>query len=139
MADKSHQEGQALLELQEKLDMSNAMMNMFRSQQQRVVINIKRTQLTLEELGSMPDGARMYKPVGKSYFLTPKGQLSQELQKDINGYKEDAKQLSVKEQHTEKTIASTMAEVRELLQSHPEVTAQYKDLVTKAPLTGPKQ
>ena len=28
MADKSHQEGQALLELQEKLDMSNAMMNM---------------------------------------------------------------------------------------------------------------
>jgi hypothetical protein len=59
-----------------------------------------------------------------SYFLTPKGQLSQELQEDINSYKDEAKQLSVKEKHTEKTIASTTTEIRELLQSHPEVTGQ---------------
>eukprot|EP00877_Chromochloris_zofingiensis_P000415 jgi/Chrzof1/10374/Cz04g39170.t1 len=90
---------------------------------------MKRTALTLEELSALPDDATTYKPVGKSYFLTPKQQLVQQLQENITSDNEEVTKLNQQKEHAEKAIMATENEIRELIKQHPEAAAAFQQML----------
>jgi chaperonin cofactor prefoldin len=57
---------QALAELQEKLSTTQAFHGFLTGSHQRATVELRRTELTLEELGALPDDVVTYKPVGKA-------------------------------------------------------------------------
>jgi chaperonin cofactor prefoldin len=64
MADQ--QQAAELMELREKIEMNTGFARMLEGQSQRATIELRRTKLTLEELGTLPDDTVTYKPVGKT-------------------------------------------------------------------------
>ncbi len=57
---------QTLMELRDKIEVSSAFIGMLEGQSRRATVELRRTELTLEELGHLPDDAVTYKPVGKA-------------------------------------------------------------------------
>eukprot|EP00775_Hariotina_reticulata_P011300 gene11300-11450_t len=115
---------QALAELKDKMDIGVAVAAQVQSQLQRAKINKRRSELTLQELSQIPDSVPMYKQVGKAYFLAPMQQLVGDLQDDIKIMEDEAKRLAQQLQHAEKSISATEGELKELIQSHPELRKQ---------------
>jgi hypothetical protein len=55
-----------LVELRDKLDVAASHLAMVQAQQRRTAVGLRRAQLTLEELGALPDDAATYRAVGKA-------------------------------------------------------------------------
>lgn len=57
---------QAVMELQEKLEMSRSFLKMVVSQARNTTLTLKRAELTITEVEALPDDVVSYKPVGKA-------------------------------------------------------------------------
>ncbi|KAK9816774.1 hypothetical protein WJX72_004957 [[Myrmecia] bisecta] len=112
---------QQFLELQNKMmDNSQKLRNVV--QQERLIISSgKRASLTAEELGPMPEDAKLYESIGRAYFLMPKAKLMEELGEQQQTCRAEIRKAAEAKQGYERAIKGVESELRELLQNSPQL------------------
>ncbi|KAI8473483.1 MAG: hypothetical protein J3K34DRAFT_410879 [Monoraphidium minutum] len=129
MSSKEDKDAQALLELRDKLEMNGAYLNMVQNQQRRTGVNLRRAQLTLEEVSALPEAVPMYKSVGKAYFMAPRGELVTELTGDVKAAQDQMAELERQQERAAKAIKGIEGEVAEVARGNPGAMAAFRRLM----------
>lgn len=96
------------------------------SQQRRAGVNMRRAQLTLDELSAVPDAAPMFRSVGKAYFLAPKQELVGDLEADIKASKDQLAELQKQAERAQKGAEDIQNELREVARDNPKAVAAFQ-------------
>ncbi|KIY96930.1 prefoldin subunit 1 [Monoraphidium neglectum] len=127
--EKEDKDAQTLLELRDKLEMNGAYLAMVQNQQRRTGVNLRRAQLTLDEVQALPESVAMYKAVGKAYFLAPKAELVSELSGDVKAGQDQAAELERQQERAVKAIKAIEGEVAEVARGNPGAQQAFRRLM----------
>lgn len=114
---------QALLELRDKLEKNGRFLTMVRQSQQRAATQLRRAELTLEELSPLPESAAVFRPLGRAYVAAGRADLVAELERACAEARDEASKLGVQAERAEAQLRATEDELRELVRSAPEAAA----------------
>jgi len=94
-----------------------------RQSQQRAATQLRRAELTLEELSPLPECASVFRPLGRAYVAAGRAELSAELGAACSEARGEAAKLGVQAERAEAQMRATEDELRELVRSAPEAAA----------------
>jgi prefoldin subunit 1 len=94
-----------------------------RQSQQRAATQLRRAELTLEELNPLPESASVFRPLGRAYVAAGRAELAAELEAACSEAREEAAKLGVQAERAEAQLRATEDELRELVRSAPEAAA----------------
>lgn len=94
-----------------------------RQSQQRAATQLRRAELTLEELKPLPENAAVFRPLGRAYASASRADLVAELERACAEAREEASKLGVQAERAETQLRATEGELRELVRSAPEAAA----------------
>jgi prefoldin subunit 1 len=94
-----------------------------RQSQQRAATQLRRAELTLEELTPLPESAQVFRPLGRAYVGAGRAELVAELEAACAEGRAEASKLGVQAERAEAQLKATEEELRELVRSAPEAAA----------------
>ena len=84
----------------------------------------KRSQLTLQELASLPEDVNTYRTIGRTFVLTAKQDMTKELEQSVTDNEEFLKTSKDKKVYLEKQVKEAEDNIRELLRGAPALAKQ---------------
>nr|XP_024356797.1 prefoldin subunit 1-like [Physcomitrium patens]PNR33859.1 hypothetical protein PHYPA_023675 [Physcomitrium patens] len=115
---------EAFVELQGRLVETTSKLKHVQAQIRSKEAEKKRAFLTLEELGSLPEGTNTYRTLGKAFVLEPKDELIKEQQTKAEESDSAIATLVGSKEYLERQMKEVESNFRELLQNSPELARQ---------------
>merc|ERR1711990_366653 len=105
---------QAFVELQMKMVDANKEMKMADWKVENYKRSIKHTELTVDEIKSLPEETRLYESVGRMFMLSTRSGITGTLDKKQEKLNEEIKNLEAKKTYLEKSLKDSENSLREL-------------------------
>jgi len=106
---------QAFVELQTKMVEANKEMKVADWKVENYKRSIKHTELTVDEIKSLPEETRLYESVGRMFMLSSRSGITDTLDKKQDKFKEEIKNLEAKKTYLEKSLKDSENSLRELV------------------------
>ena len=75
----------------------------------------KLNQITQTQINTLDDKIPLYRAVGKAFFFTPQGNIQSRLEKELDSYEKNAKDLSDRKEYLERRILSNSQNLKDLV------------------------
>merc|ERR1712062_97427 len=106
---------QAFVELQTKMVEANKEMKVADWKVESYKRSIKHTELTVDEIKSLPEETRLYESVGRMFMLSTRSDITDTLDKKQAKANEEIKNLEAKKTYLEKSLKDSENSLRELV------------------------
>eukprot|EP00047_Mylnosiga_fluctuans_P002899 m.226459 g.226459 ORF g.226459 m.226459 type:complete len:122 (+) comp11426_c0_seq1:32-397(+) len=105
----------ALMTLQQKMVETQTNMRLADLQINSKVTNVRKSQLTLNEISTLPADVRVYKSIGRMFLLQPHGEICGELSAKMKDDQAAIEKLKEKKTYLERSMKDSEQSVRELI------------------------
>ena len=115
---------QQFVKMQREMLVETNKLRKLESQQRDSEREKKRSQLTLQELASLPEDVNTYRTIGRTFVLTSKQDMTKELEQSVTDNEEFLKTSKDKKVYLEKQVKEAEDNIRELLRGAPALAKQ---------------
>jgi len=110
---------QAFMDLQKRLWTEANNLKKVETQAKTAEQDKRRAELTLQEIGAMPEDVNTYRTIGRAFILVPKDDMQKELENAIAKNENVVKESKGSKVYLEKAVKETEDNIRELLRNSP--------------------
>mmetsp|Transcript_4052 Transcript_4052/g.4625 ORF Transcript_4052/g.4625 Transcript_4052/m.4625 type:complete len:129 (-) Transcript_4052:459-845(-) len=112
-------------ELQQKMMENASKLKSVNASQKNKQSDIKRSELTVQELSEMSDDTVTYKTVGRAFMYVPKLELQKEIEDHAKELAAEIESLQSQEQYLRKQEKESENNMKEFIQGNPALKAQF--------------